>query len=255
VDVSLYTRVLWRFKFVVLLGFIAAAALAFLSYASVSLHGSSPKIHYRQQETWQAQSTLFITQGGFPFGRSVLPVDIPPSSTGNKTLSVVPQYADPSRFYALAMLYARLAQSDAVMQILRRSGPVTGKVVASPIYTSDASNATTLPMIQISGIAAAPQVAQALAARATNAFLTYLSDEQSAAGIPSKQRVVVQEINKPLQPQLLAGRKKTLPILIFVAIMTIAVGLAFILENMRPRVREIAPATRQESPTEVRRTA
>jgi hypothetical protein len=254
VDVRLYARVLWRFKFVVALGFLAAVALTFLSIASVSLKGGSPQVRYRQSETWLAQTTLLITQSGFPDGRSVTPVFIPPASTSGKAQSIVPTFADPSRFSSLALLYSRYANSDAVRNIMLRRGPILGTFSAQPVYTSDASNAGTLPLMTMSGYATSPTTAQAISARGSSAFITFLHRQQAAAGIPDDQRVIVREVNQPLQPVLLAGRKKTVPILIFVTMMTLAIGLAFILENMRPRVHEIV-ATRTEIQPEVRRSA
>ena len=250
-DLALYVRVLWRFKWITVCGFLAACALAFLSYASVSSKG----VHYRQAETWEAQSTLLISQRGFTFGRTVLPSTIPPAA-GAKAETVVPKWGDEGRLSGLAMLYARLATSDPVMQRILRDGPLRGNIVAAPVFTSGYSNAGTLPIIQISGFAISPTVAQRIATRGTNAFLGYLKDQQDAARIPVDQRVVMQIVNQPDKPFLLAGRKKTMPMLIFVAMMSLAVGLAFVLENMRPRVREAAqPAVIPGVPTEARRSA
>lgn len=240
-DLALYLRVLRRFKFIVAIGFVVGVALAYVSFT-------------RQSETWQAQSTLLITQRGFTFGRTVVPVDVPPAAPAGKTLTVVPKFADDGRLAGFAMLYARLANSDQVMQIMRRSGPIPGKFGATPVYTSDASNATTLPMLQVAGYATTPAVARSISARASNAFLTYLRDKQDAAAIPADQRILIQEANRP-KALLLEGRKKTMPVLVFVAMMSIAIGLAFILENMRPRIREITPRAAEEMQPGIRASA
>lgn len=250
-DIALYGRVLWRFRFVTFLGFVLAIALSFFSFASVSTHG----VHYRQPETWQVQSTLLITQKGFTFGRSVLPMAIPPAAA-NKVETVVPKWGDEGRLSGLALLYSRLATSDTVMRQIRRSGPLHGTVFASPVYTSDASNAGTLPLLQISGYSTTPALAGSLAKRAADAFTAYLRDSQAAARIPDTQRVLVEVVNQPRRPILVAGRKKTVPMLIFVAMISITIGLAFLLENLRPRVREAAhPAGVQGVHSETRRSA
>ena len=44
------------------------------------------------------------------------------------------------------------------------------------------------------------------------------------------------------RPVVVEPRKKTLAVVVFVALMVATVGLAFILENLRPRVRAVAPA-------------
>ena len=254
-DLALYLRVLWRFKFIVIAGLLASVALVFVWMASVSYHDGSLKIRYRQPETWQATSTLLITQAGFPDGRSVVPIQVPPASASGKTVSVVPKWADPSRFTYLALLYARLAVGDDIHKIMLRSGPIRGTVSAAPVFPSG-SNTSTLPMLAITGSAATSSLARGIATRATGSFLTYLQDQQAAAGIPTDQRVLVTEVNQPLKPLLVAGRKKTMPILIVVAMMSLAIGLAFILENARPRVREAAlPTALQEMHSEARRSA
>ena len=251
-DLSLYGKVLWRFKWVLAVGFVLAIGLSFLSLVSISFsHG----IRYRQPQTWQAQSTLLLTQKGFTVGRSVVPTQVPPASAIGKTLTIVPKYADDSRFSGLAMLYASLATSDDVMKLMKKTGPPVrpGTVDAEPVYTSGGSS--TLPLIQISGFATTPAAALHLADRATKAFESYLASQQTAAQIPDDQRVLVQELNQPRVPTLRAGRKKTIPVLIFIAIMTIAVGLAFILENIRPRLQEIPLQMQPSLPVEARRSA
>ena len=71
-DLNLYLRVLWRFRLIVVVGFVLAITVAFASVAKVGADGSL-SISYRQQPTWQGTTRLFVTQQGFPWGRTVLP--------------------------------------------------------------------------------------------------------------------------------------------------------------------------------------
>ena len=66
-DLGLYFRVLWRFRFLVALGLLAAFALAALSLFSVSPSG----VTYRQSEVWSASAKILVSQEGFPEGRSI----------------------------------------------------------------------------------------------------------------------------------------------------------------------------------------
>ena len=66
VDFRLYARVIWRFKWVVMLGLIVAVGLAGLSVVKV---GKGGKIAYRQAELWASTARLGVTQQGFPWGR------------------------------------------------------------------------------------------------------------------------------------------------------------------------------------------
>ncbi len=58
---------------------------------------------------------------------------------------------------------------------------------------------------------------------------------------------MLQVIQQPVKVQLLKGRPKTLPVVIFLTILLGVGGLAFVLENVRPRkhplpTEEILPA-------------
>ena len=56
---------------------------------------------------------------------------------------------------------------------------------------------------------------------------------------------------------MIEPRKKTLPIVVFLTVMTGTVGLVFVLENLRSRVRPVPDAASDESAavTDARRTA
>ena len=49
-------------------------------------------------------------------------------------------------------------------------------------------------------------------------------------------------IQKPGLPKMLKGRSKTMPIVVFMGVMSVIIGLAFALENARPRARAVAEA-------------
>jgi hypothetical protein len=80
-DLSLCFGVLWRFRLIVAAGFVLA------SFAKVGFAHGSLSISHRLQEAWQGTTRLFVTQQGFPWGRTVLPADsptaVPPTSTSS----------------------------------------------------------------------------------------------------------------------------------------------------------------------------
>jgi hypothetical protein len=242
-DLQLYLRVLWRFRIVVVAGFLLACGLAFLSLVKVSFEGGSVSMSYRQQETWASEATLLVTQPGFPEGRSItelyrLRVD---PATGREIAE--PRFASPDRFAELASLYSQLAMSDNVRQIMLEDGPVEGSVVAEPLESPDGS---TLPLIRISAAAGSPAVAQSLAQREVDAFLEFLAGHQQQSNIPSEARTDVNLVQAPQAASLIVPRKMTRPIVIFLTVMIAVLGLAFVLENLRPRVRP--PAVGVETP-------
>jgi hypothetical protein len=252
-DLQLYFRVLWRFKLLVLIGLVLALGLALMSIARVSSHG----LVYRQSQLWSSTARLGVTQNGFPWGRlfaqetgangTPMPVEEP-----NKEGIPI---ADPNRFTDLAIFYAEIATSDPVRHLMRQSGPIRGKIVATPVVVQ--SNYT-LPLIDLTAIATSPRGAMNLAQRAASSLDTYLRAQQSANNVPSTDRVVLQEVLKPRKAEIFKPRSKTMPLVIFFAVMFATIGLVFLLENLRPKARlgEPRPAqSESEFTSSARRSA
>jgi capsular polysaccharide biosynthesis protein len=252
-DLRVYRRVMWRFRYLVVLGTVLSLTLAVLSYSKVSFDGGGPTLTPRKLETWQAQSTLFLTQPGFPAGRSEQPV-IVKKIAGEET--AVPKYSDPGRFTALAGLYARLADSDEVRQRVKRSlGNVKGAYTVLPTADTSYGAVNGLPMISIFGTAETPGEALYVTQLATRTFLGYFTARQNAAEIPEEQRVQLQLLNAAGQPVLVDPRKKTLPIVVFMAGLFATIALAFVLENARPRTDLVAADAADLPSPDVRRLA
>ncbi len=250
-DLRLFSRVLWRFRFLVGGGLVLACALAFFSFASISFAGGSPKLTYRQPETWKATNLLSVTQKGFPYGYTVPPPqrsrvdrDHPPSSAS----------AALGGSRSRRSIYAPFVQGDAFHSILRRETQTKGVVSAQAVV--DAHNLPQ-PYIDLSALAATNADAVRLANAAAGAFQHYIVGQQIATRIPPSQRVVLQVVANasPHNTILFAGRKKTTPIAIFLTVLLATVGLAFVLENLRPRVRPLAADEEEQQPVAARRPA
>jgi hypothetical protein len=245
-DFGLYVRVLWRFRVIVLLGVLLAVTLAALSLVRIGTDGVS----YRQKELFATTTRLLVTQAGFPEGRLYGQV---PSATVEPTSPVV----DPGRFNNLAVLYTELATSDAVRLLMLREGPIRGKIIATPVVGGGEFK-TQLPMIDLTAIATSPGAAVRLAQRSASALTVYVRDQQRASRVPVADRAVIQPVIRPGEVELFQPRSKTMPMVVFVAVMFITVGLVFILENLRPRLREpgmAAQATLEDALPPQRRTA
>jgi len=252
-DLQLYIRVLWRFRFLVLGGLILASALAFASIARIDPAHGAPYVKFRGSEKWASVSTLLVTEPDFPLGRSVFPEEVPPVSS-DRPQTYAPKFAPSTRFVELANTYAEFVTGDAVREIMLRDGPIRGVVEATPLVASNNSDAP-LPMIAIRGIAKTPKGASVVAQRATDAFELFLETQQDRRAIPPEQRAVLSQVREPSPATtvLLKGRSKTLPIVVFLTVMLAAIGLAFILENLRPRVRPVVDITgTQVTPSAVR---
>jgi hypothetical protein len=224
-DLSLYGRVIWRFRWLIALGLILAIALSVLSIAKVSSHGVS----YRKHEIWQSSSTVLLTQHGFPWGRSVLPAGEPGSTSGPAWLS------------GLAELYTQFANSDQVRGLMLRDGASKNwTLTAAPVIPPGSSSA--LPVIALSGLAYTPAAAVQATLVGRTAFLQYVKSQQAQAAIPENERVDLQVLNNVTPPVVVQPRKKTLAIVVFLAVISATIGLAFILENARPRVKSVTLA-------------
>ena len=81
-----------------------------------------------------------------------------------------------------------------------------------------------------------------LAQRAMNGFLRYLEREQARSEIPAHQRVVLEVVRQPNKVVLLKGRPEDTPIVIFLAVLLATFGIAFMLENLRPRLQRCRAA-------------
>jgi hypothetical protein len=213
VDLVLFGRVLWRFRVIAAAGVAAAIVLAF--FAAVRVRGNG--LEYRSQEKWVSYSRVFVTETGFPWG------------------AVRATSADPARFASLAILYANLADSDAVHRLaFGAPSPSGGQVEIAPVLASQNTN-DALPLISIAGISTSKRHAVALAAAETKGLLAYVGRQQNANDIASENRVVLQVVKQPTTASLLARRSQTLPIVVFLTVLIAVCALLFVLENLRPR--------------------
>jgi uncharacterized membrane protein affecting hemolysin expression len=247
VDFQLYARVLWRFKLLFLVGLMLAIALATLSLVRVSSDG----LTYRQTELYTSATRVLITQKGFPTGR--LLAQDPSLDPAQEAARLGIPLADPNRLNNLTILYAELATSDPVLRQMRRDGPILGKIIATPVVVQDGRY--TLPLIDIVAIASTPLQAIKLSLRSTTAFQTYLTQQQRVNKVPDTDRVLVETVERPRGAKIFQARSKTMPVVIFLAVMFGIVGLAFLLENLRPRARPGESVALAHDGTARRRTA
>jgi hypothetical protein len=244
-DLRLFLRVLWRFRLLVLAGSYLAFTLTFLALVRVDPTGS-PVLSYRGSETWTSNARLFVTESGFPWGRRLIP---PPEE--DKSPSAV--RSDPDRLTSLAVLYATLANSDPVKRNIVRSGKLKWKISAGPVLRGDGDP---LPIIDLSATGITEQSAISHTRSAAFALVKFIREEQQVNQIPDDDRVVIEVIERPTKATLLAGRPKVVPILVFLLVMGATIGLALLLENLRPLPRhhemsaepDTEPATRLRLP-------
>jgi hypothetical protein len=189
-------------------------------------------VSYRSPEVWSNQSTLVLTQEGAPELRSVLPAG---SSGGPSSL------ADTSRFAGLIDVYAALATSDPVIQMLRRRGLIDEQTMAngvSPITAAAVVSTVgggTTPMLTLTAQAPSPAAATKLTRGATKAFVTYVGSRQAEANIPLEDRIQLRVVKSADEPNLMKPRSKALPILVLLGGLIATAAVAFTRDNLARR--------------------
>jgi hypothetical protein len=238
VDLQLYARVLWRFRVLVAAGLTLALALAALSVVRIGPHG----VTYRDSRLWSANMKLEVTQRGCPECR--LYAELPSGADGLPTPVAPGQaVADPARLATLARYYAQLITSDPVRMRAERNG-LTGSIIATPIR--DEQSGVILPYIDILSIATSARGAVDYANSSVRALSEYLLAEQRANNVPAADRVIIEPIVRSQGAEVYRPRPKTMPIVVFLVVMFATVGLAFVLENARPRSRRLDPEDQPE---------
>ena len=87
-------------------------------------------------------------------------------------------------------------------------------------------------------------------------FQRYIAAQQARTGVRPNERVLVGLVKRPTLVRIVAPRKKTGAIAVFLAIMISTVGAAFVLENLRPRPkRSTGEETANEASAAARRVA
>jgi hypothetical protein len=197
-------------KRIAVVGVLAAILLAFLAQVRVDPLGD-PVLAYRKQALWTSKITLQLTQEGFYEGR-------------------VQDAPRRDALVSLAPLYARLANSDDVRRRMRELGPVYGGVDIDPLVDE---NRVSLPLLVIRAFALSPSKARTRAQRQAAAFGAHLAERQIANGVNPRNRVQLQVVSGPSRPAVAAGRKITLSVVIFLAMIVVTGALILVLENMR----------------------
>ncbi len=242
-----HATILWRYRVLVVTGLLLGITFAVLAVAKVTTTG----IHWRAQQTYSSESTLFVTQKGFPEGRVVLEDGsrpaipaTPEQPEGTPAKNGTP-FADPGRFSNLAIVYSYIAQSDRVRALIRPR-PKARQVTVTPVTA--VTSAETLPILKVETNAPDAARAKALNSAAVAALRNFLETEQRRSDIPSDNRVRLEVLNPPSRAKVLVGRSKTPAIVAFLLAMVGAVALAYCLENLRTSGGGGAAAGRRDEP-------
>lgn len=234
-DLAQHAAVLWRFRAVIAGGLLLGIVLALLAAYTISWDGG-PSVAKRGSETWSSESSLLVTQPGFPEGRITFPTGprperIPGTSTGGFDRGGL-EFADPSRFSALANFYAELALSDRVRRRLPER-PKPDQIEAHPV--EGAAGQPILPVIELVTFAESAAGARALNNQLVEALQGTLTSGQADNDIPISQRVQLVLLNAPAAPVKVSSPSNTASILAFLLCVIGAIAVAHLLAALRDR--------------------
>lgn len=220
-DLRQHLQILKESKLVLAFGVVVGVALVVLTTYSVGWDGG-PKLSYRQAEVYESQSTLYMTDGGFPEGTTI-------RGTTGEDIAVA---ADPERLAELSYIYSNLAVGD---QVRKRIGayPPGGSFFANPVKTAESASGSPLPFLSVVTTANRPEWATDLNVRAIKALQSFVKQKQDANDIPQEKRIKLAVVNSPAGASLIKPRTKTLPLAAFALSILAALGLAYTLANLR----------------------
>jgi hypothetical protein len=224
-DLALYGRVLLRHPFVIVFGLLLAVVLATYSQNRIGFDGIRPSLEQRKAEVWQSQANVFLAP-------------LVDRRVEGEVVTVL-EFENPGRFVGLTGLYSQLATTDEVDRRVRSGGPPFGQFFAAPVVDDAGGLRTPLPIIALFGRSSSPADAQAVLRRGLRAFTAYIAEQQEAAGIPESRRADLRVLTSPRPAVLVDGPKKTLPIVVFLAVLIASIAVAFILENASRRRMEV----------------
>ena len=189
-----------------------------------------PPLEPREPVEYESTVRLFITQPGFPWGRSVLRVIEEQTVEG-----------DPSRFAALALLYAQLANSAVIQREVVLDGErlpdiETSEVVATVVPTSEFST-NPLPLIDITALHTSADGSQQLARDTAIELRNYVVKGQTEAGTPESERIVLLQIDAADPGEAVGTPVLSLPVIVFTTIVLLTLGLIFTLSNLERTTR------------------
>jgi hypothetical protein len=235
-----HLAVLWRQKIIIAVGILLGCALAFMAAYKVGPKG----LERRGTEQWSSESRVLVTQTGFPWGRVTLPsnaagapVQQDPTTTGKDQKTTTGsdasriQFADPSRFSNLALLFAQISESDQVRRLLP-GPPLPGTVIAHPLDATGSGDSF-LPILSVTTMGKTAGAAIDLNKLAVSALRHLLVTQQNKWNVAANDRVLIQTLNEPSAPMLVQSRSMAPAMLAFLLAVFGAVALAHIVEGLR----------------------
>jgi hypothetical protein len=245
-DVALYGRALWTYKWLLLAGIIVAACAAVL--AGYQLNGST--LTSRATETYSSSSTVLLSSAKSPMFQAETPSQAVPEG------QTAPQAADLS---AIASVYAYMVAGDEIRAATEaKVGPLADDELLTslqrttqPPATDTTAGRLSLPIIAVVATASTAERAEQISQAATQAFESYVSTQQDTNGVPAEQRVLLTTLNQGSAVKADSSNPFIAVVLVGAGVLAIFIALIFVLYNARLRRAEGRPSAEGASKHEV----
>jgi hypothetical protein len=243
VDASLtspnqYVRALRRFWWLLLLGTSIAVVAAVASVYRLDFSSIPPDVQKRAQVTYTASARLLVTSSDAPYFRRTVYTRVTNAdgSLGEPGFATGPP--DLGTLISNANLYPLLIESDEVQALRQKMhGLIPGSVTAHAIYAVASPNRFELsevPVIEVFAFSGSYSAAVDLAQGTVDAFTEYVEREQDQADLEPEERILIRELERPNGAVASQDSSRTLPLMLFVAILAAFVALAVVLNRIYP---------------------
>jgi hypothetical protein len=271
--VNAYIRPLLRFWWVLAIGLVVALVAGILVTDSVKL-GVPPKLKSRSTPEYQADAQLVVDSAQGWLFRSNIRVATPqppktqrqctrPTGSSaqvckNVVIQQQPTIEDHPPNIPLLVRYANvypsLIESTPFLDYRNKLYPDLPKGAAMSATALGATRSggriheSPVPFDVITVTAKTPKAALTVANATLVAFGRWINEQQAAAGIARKDRIVIRPIVAPDKATNITSSTTTLAALIAVLVFGLFVGLVFMLERAFPRRERIVEASPAPAP-------
>jgi hypothetical protein len=233
-----YVRALRRFWWLLLLGTSIAVVAAIASVYRLDFSSIPPDVQKRAQVTYTASARLLVTSSDAPYFRRTVYARVTNAdgSPGEPVIATGPP--DIGTLISNANLYPLLIESDEVRQLRQEMhGPIPGSITAHAIYAVASPSRFELsqvPVIEVFAISGSYSTAVDLAQSTVDAFKVYVERSQDQADLQPEERILIQQLQRPAGAVASQESSRTLPLMLFVAILAAFVALAVALNRIFP---------------------
>ena len=227
-DVPLYLRVLWSYKWLLLIGMIVAALVGgVVGYTYID-----GQLQPRAVQTYRASTTVLVGSPQQPLYQSVIPGA--PVQEG-VTPTVTRDLVSTTVVYAYIVSGSEIrTRVEAVVGELTDEEQVTAvRRTTQPAGDEQFPGRLTLPILDIVGSANSPGRAEEISRAANTVFQEYVRAEQDATALPEGERVQLQTLRES-QATEVEGSNPLIPVILTAfGVLLLVVALIFVLYNAR----------------------